>query len=381
MISLKRVGNLFEKLISDENLFRAIHEVNRSHHWRTHHRPNRTTAWVEETAHERVEELRRIILDGFEQREPKVTRRYDASARKWRTVSEPIQWPDQYVHHALVQVISPVIMRGMDPYCCGSVKGRGPHYARKAIERWMRRDKKGTKYGGVGDVYHFYESLKPEVVMACMRRLIKDARVLDLIWRVVKGGILIGAYTSQWFANAVLQPLDHLIRKSGAAHYVRYMDNLTLFGANKRKLRRLFGEISVWLEAHGLRLKGDWQIYPTSARMPDAVGYRYGRDYTLPRKHNLLRIKRAVNRFRRRKRCGQRVLPGHAASLISRLGQLRHCNNRNIYRMVFRGERILRQLKDIIRSEQRKERLTWSMYLAQRAMSKRSRQRAQLTAT
>lgn len=393
---MKRAKNLFEPLISDENLIKAIDEVNRTHHWRTHHRPNKCTAWVEETKDERVKELREIIVNGFEPKEPHVTRRWDASAQKWRTVSEPAQWPDQYVHHALIQILQSTFMRGMDFYCCGSIRGRGPHHARKAIERWMEYDPKGTKYEFCGDIHHFYESLKPEVVMDRMRQLIKDHRVLDLIWRIIKGGVLIGAYTSQWFANTVLQPLDRLIRESGLCkHYTRYMDNLTVFGSNKRKLRKLRVLVEKWLNEHQLQLKADWQISPTvkrapntpldpprrgsvrsKDRLPDAVGYRYGRGYTLPRKHNLLRIKRAIARYRRRKRKGKRIMAGAASSLLSRLGQLTHCNNHNIYRMLFNGERIVRELKKIVRQKQRKEELTWNTYLEQRRILKSSKQRA-----
>ena len=88
---------------------------------------------------------------------------------------------DQYVHHALIQVLQPVFMRGMDYYCCGSIRDRGPHHARKAIEIWMDKDPRGTKYEFCGDIRHFYDSLQPEVVMDRMRQLIKDRRVLDLI--------------------------------------------------------------------------------------------------------------------------------------------------------------------------------------------------------
>lgn len=395
---MKRVGNLFDRLISDENLRNAINEVNRTHHWRTHHRPNKCTAWVEETKEERIIELRKIIVEGFEPKEPHVTQRWDASAQKWRTVSEPAQWPDQYVHHALIQVLQPKMMAGMDFYCCGSIRDRGPHHARKAIENWMEHDPKGTKYELCGDIYHFYDSLKPEVVMARMRQLFKDRRVLDLIWQIIKDGVLIGAYTSQWFANTVLQPLDRLIRESGLCkHYSRYMDNLTILGSNKRKLRKLRVLVENWLNAHQLKLKSDWQIFPTvqrsakvpldpprrgferpKSRMPDAVGYKYGRGYTIPRKHNLLRIKRAIARYRKRKRQGKRIMAGAAASLLSRLGQLKHCNNHNIYRMLFRGERIIRDLKKIIRQQQRKEELTWNTYLEQRATLKSSKRKAVL---
>ena len=46
---MKRQGNLFEKLIGDENLNLAIDEVNRTHRWHPHHRPNKVVAWVDRT--------------------------------------------------------------------------------------------------------------------------------------------------------------------------------------------------------------------------------------------------------------------------------------------------------------------------------------------
>lgn len=393
---MKRVRDLFEKMISDENLGKAIDEVNKSHRWKKGHRPNELTAWVEETKPERIVELRQIILDGFAQKKPRIIERYDAAARKTRVISEPIQWPDQYIHHSLIQVIKPVCMRGMDHFCCGSIKGRGPHNAKKAIQKWLKNDRKGTRYELCGDIYHFYDSLKPSVVMARMRQLIKDHRVLDLIERTTKNGILIGAYPSQWFANTTLQSLDQLIRNSGLCkHYVRYMDNLTIFGPNKRNLRKLKDLIVEWLHAHSLELKGDWQIFPipkddeekkpinpprrgfarARRRLPDAVGYRYGREYSIPRKHNLIRLKRGIARYRKRKRLHKRIMTSTAAGLLSRWGQLAHCNNHNIYRMLFDGQRIIRELKRIVRDAHKKEELTWNMYLEQRRMQRSSKQK------
>lgn len=395
----KRTGRgdeLWEALLSDDNLMLAIDEVNSSHHFSGRHKPNNCTAWVEETKEERVKDLRQIIIDGFVQKKPKVKMRWDPSAQKWRKISEPAQWPDQYVHHALIQVLQPTLMRGMDPYCCGSIRGRGTQLGKKAVERWMEKDPKGTKYEFSGDIHHFYDSIKPEMVMARMRQLFKDRRVLDLIWRVIKDGVMIGAYPSQWFANTVLQPLDQLIRQSGlCAHYVRYMDNMTATGPNKRKLKKLRFLVEGWLNDHGLRLKGDWQIFRTvgktpkeplppprngyarpKARMPDAMGYRYGRGYTIPRKHNLLRLKRVIARYRKRRDAGKRIAFRMANSIISRCGQIKHCNNVNLYRILFKGERILRELKKIVRERQRKENLTWSTFLESRAKLRSSKPRA-----
>ena len=370
---MKRVRDIFDQIISDDNLSKAIDEVNRTHHWIANHKPNKCTAWVEETKPQRIKHLRYIIKSGFKQSPPKVTERYDASARKWRTISEPIQYPDQYVHHALIQVIQPVMMRGMDRYCCGSIQGRGSHYAKKAIEGWMKNDPKGTRWELCGDIKRFYDSLRPEIVLDRMKQLIKDHRALSLIREIIKDGIKIGSYPSQWFANTVLQPLDNLIRQSGLCnHYVRYMDNLTIFGSNKRKLRKLKIKVEKWLKEHLLRLKEDWQIFPVDyegkhghVRLPDAVGYKYGRGYTLPRKHNLIRIKRALRRYRKKREEGY-VHPKTAHSILSRLGQIKHCNNCNLYKTLYQGEKIEKELKSIIK--QNKEALTWTMYMDQRRL-------------
>jgi len=389
---LKRVGNLFPQLISDENLEMAIREVNRTHHWRSHHRPNLCTAWVEETMPKRIVELRNILINGFVQQEPRRSERWDVSARKMRKICEPIQWPDQYVHHALIQVIQPIMMRGMDRYCCGSIRGRGTHYAAKAIKHWMNNDYKRTKYCLCGDIRHFYDNLSQKTVMDRMRHLIKDYRVLDLIERITANGVCIGAYTSQWFANTVLQPLDVMIRSSGlCSYYVRYMDNLTIFGPNKRKLHKLRKLIVIWLQEHGLKLKNDWQVFRVAfkelkiklpsprngvkrqkSRMPDAVGYRYGRDYTIPRKYTLFRLKRALISYKKRKEHNRPIPSKLAAGLLSRLGQLQHCNNYNLYKMLYKGEKIVRDLKKIVRIAQRNDMISWNEFLEQRKILKQN---------
>lgn len=352
---MKRYGNLTAQLISEENIQRAIEEVNRTHRMGRHHRPNRCVLWVERTTGERTDDLREILMGPFHPAAARLRTIYDQSGLKTRDIYEPKLWPDQYVHHALVQIIAPIIMRSMDYWCCGSIPGRGQKHGIRGIEKWMREDPKGTKYCAQMDIRHFYQSLTPEVVMARMEQIIKDKRVLGLIRETLAHGVPIGAYPSQWYANAVLEPLDRLIRKiTGVAHYTRYMDNLTLFGPNKKKLHKAVRIIEEWLQGHGMTLKGDWQVLPTSERMPDAMGFRYGHGWTIPRKKNVLRFKRACTRATKRIRQGKQIAPSQACGLISRAGGFSHsCAHRTVEKWLYPIG--VKRLKAIIRKQSRKE--------------------------
>lgn len=370
---MKRTAHLYEELISHDNLMLALIEVNASHRWLPKHRPNKIVAWVEQDMEARVNELRKIIEQiVYHKRQlskPKQKQRYDKSAGKWRIINEPKLWPDQYIHHALVQVLQPTMMRGMDRHCCGSIRSRGIHYGKKKIEKWMDTDARGTKYCEELDIHHFYDSIDPKYIMARLRCLIKDWRVLKICEEILRYGVLIGLYTSKWFANTLLQPLDQLIRDSGfCTHYLRYMDNFTIFGSNKRKLHKLRKLIEEWLAEVNLSLKENWQVFPTKSRMPCALGYRFGRGYTLLKKRNLFRLKRKLNEYYRRRRKHRKISAKMATGLISRLGQLKHCSNKNVYEKIYHGK-VQRELKQVIRNDMRKERLTWSMYLEQTAIA------------
>jgi hypothetical protein len=368
---MKRVNNLWPELISDKNILRAICEVNMTHRWYPNHRPNRTVMWVEKDLDARIKDLKDMLEKGFEPKPVKKTYRFDKSAGKMREISEPFLWPDQYVHHMLIQVIQPVAMRGMDRYCCGSIRGRGTHYGADIIKGWMAHDIRGTKYCGEFDIHHFYNNIKPEHVIKRLLQIIKDHRTIDLAERIISEGVLIGLYTSQWFANIILQPLDQLIRSCGCRvkHYVRYMDNFTVFGPNKRKLHHLKTVIDGWLSQIGLSLNKNWQVFPTTSRRPQALGYRYGRGFTTMRKRNKLRLTRQINLYKYKKRHGKHISPQMAMSLLSRLGNLKHCNNYEFYKYYY-PEKLERSLKNIVRAYARKEQALWNTYTEQMALKK-----------
>lgn len=199
-------------------------------------------------------------------------------------------------------------------------------------------------------------------------------------------GVLIGAFFSAWFLHLTLQPLDLMIhdKKYGVSHYLRQMDNFTIFGSNKRKLRKLLADMNVWLAAVGLKLKGTWQIFrvgftPMVAkahemlsekkqrhrrpRMPSALGYRFGHGYTILRKHNLFRLKQGLHAYYYRRDRNRVISFKRASGLISRLGQLRKCNNQKILERYYQPKTMF-DLKKVVRKESRRLQALYPPYVA-----------------
>ncbi len=167
--------------------------------------------------------------------------------------------------------------------------------------------------------------------------------------------MLIGAFFSAWFLHLTLQPLDLMIHQKeyGVSHYLRQMDNFTIFGSNKRKLRKLLKDMKAWLATVGLKLKGTWQIFPTASRLPSALGYRFGHGYTIIRKHNLFRIKQGLHIYYYRKERKRVISFKRASGLISRLGQLRKCNHQRILERYYHPKTMY-DLKKVVRRETRR---------------------------
>lgn len=326
---LKRIGYLWEPFISNENILKAIKEVNKTHRT-SHEKPNKTVIWVEKNLEECIIKLRKLVENDFQPSPTKEKRIYDKSAQKYRIIHEPPLWPDQYIHHMLIQVLEPIMMRGMDYWCCASIRGRGTQRGIKGIKKWIKNTD-NTRFAAELDIYHFYESLKPRIVMKRMKKLIKDKRILAFIKILISKGITIGAYFSQWFANTTLQELDNFIRQKLKIHYyIRYMDNLTLFNSNKKYLHYCVSQIKSKLSSYKLSLKTNWQVFPTNKRLICALGYRFGKNFLLLRKRSLFKLKRHLRTVIKKKNFHKRIGFRFAAGLIARIGQLKWCNHRSI---------------------------------------------------
>lgn len=169
-----------------------------------------------------------------------------------------------------------------------------------------------------------------------------------------------------------------------AIGYVRQMDNFTIFGSNKRKLRKLLEDIKKWLAEIGMKIKGNWQIFRVGftpkverahqalpkkkqrhrrPRLPSALGYRFGHGYTILRKHNLFRLKQSLHLYYYRRDRNRVISFKRASGLISRLGQLRKCNHQQVLDRYYQPKTMF-ALKKVVRKECRRLQALYPPYQA-----------------
>jgi RNA-directed DNA polymerase len=288
--SIKRIFYIYEKIYDRENIRLAIRKASLG---------KRDKSYVKRILNNEdkvIDKIQEMLKNKTYQPSPYTIKNIkDGASGKEREIFMPRFYPDQIIHWALMLQVEPVFMRGMYKYNCGSVPGRGSSFGQKAIRKWLDTDYKGTKYCLKMDVKKFYPSVKNNIMKDMFRKTIKDKECLWLMDAIVDSnqGLPIGNYTSQWFANYFLQGLDHFIKeKCGAKYYVRYVDDLVILGANKRKLHKMRIMVGEYLNGIGLTLKGNWQVSRVSKRPIDFLGFKFYYGYTTLRKKNALRIKR-----------------------------------------------------------------------------------------
>ena len=330
---MKRIGNIYEKIFTTANLTKAIYNVAKGK--KDRREVNHVLSALDDT-------IKRI------QGNPHITGEYlpktktDSSSGKTREILEPKFYPDQIIHHALCQIIEPVMTRGMYKYCSGSVKKRGMLYASNIIRRSLVKRTKDTKWFVKLDVTKYYEHIDHEVLKSKFRRVIKDPKVLALMDEIVDStekGLPIGNYTSQWFANFYLQDFDHYVKEQiRIPVYVRYMDDMVLIGPNKRKLEEAVLLIRKYLKDEmKLDLHDEIEVkrvaYEKGGKIIgnfiDFCGYRHYRGFTTIRRRIWRRIHRLFYRLKKW------ISLKRARSFMSYYGYIIHSDSKHVEKKYF----------------------------------------------
>lgn len=351
---MKRVGNLFEKILDDGLIHAAICCAGQG----KGKRENVKRVMADIPGH--VQKIRDMLInDTYTPAPYHVFERYDLHNKKTRKIQRPEFFPDQVVHWLIVLACQKVFMLGMDYWCCGSVPNRGIKRGYEGVRKWLRDDKKNTKYCLKMDVRKYYDSVPHDKLMNIVYRKIKDPRMISLIKKIVdttEVGIPIGNYTSQWFANLFLEGLDHYIReKLKVKHYVRYIDDMVLFGNNKKELHKVRKLIEKYLKDElGLELKDNWQVFKTDSRGVDFLGFVFFRTHIRLRARNFLAFIRQCAVVKKLMALKMSIPFKIAAGLISRLGQLKYFDSFILKSKYFVGIK-LKQLKKVVSNASKRQ--------------------------
>lgn len=325
---MKRVGFLYEKVYNRDNIRYAIQCASKGK------KKKPMVKWVMANELLVVETIHKILKEKTYTPSPyfkSVIK--DGLSKKERIIYKPKFYPDQIIHWCLMLVLKDALMRGMYKWNCASIPNRGIHYAKRACEKWIRHDKKKTKYVLKIDIKKYYPSINKDILKNKFRRILKDNHILWLIDSIIDShdkGLPIGNYTSQWFANFYLQDLDHyIVEQLQVKHMIRYMDDIVIFHSNKRKLKKIFEDIKVKVEEEGLEIKGNWQIFNLEYRNLDFCGFVYLRDKTFIRKRITRNMRRTWYRF------NKSHTQKKARRMLSYYGWVKHSNSYVLYKKYF----------------------------------------------
>ena len=241
-------------------------------------------------------------------------------------------YPDRICQWAIIQVIEKYLIRTMTSDTYSAIPGRGIHKGLVKVKKSVK-DLENTKYCLKIDVKKYYPSINHEKLKLCYKRIFKDNDLLWLIDEIIDStggdyGIPIGNYLSQYSGNLYLSKFDHYVKEIlHVKHYFRYMDDIVIFSSSKEELREIFCKISIELNKLDLEIKSNYQVFPTSVRGVDFLGYRIFHDYVLVRKRICNNLKKKMNELKKKDNLSEKDI----SSIQAYNGWIKHANSKRLY--------------------------------------------------
>lgn len=345
---MKRIGYLWDQVIAFDNLLLAYRKARKGK------RSRDEVACFDLNLESELFSIQRDL----EQRtyRPGTYRLYMIYERKARQISAA-PFRDRVVHHALMNVVEPLLDKRFiyDSYACR--KEKGVHRAVDRYQGWAKRYAYTLKL----DVARYFPSIDHTVLKQQIRHHLKDPHVIwlfdtildsspefppellryfpgdDLLTPVERrSGIPIGNLTSQFLANLYLDGLDHFIKQQlRVPAYLRYVDDLILLADSKAVLHQWRRDIENYLI--DLRLR----IHPAKANVfqvyegVDVLGYRVFPDFRQLRNDNGFRFARKLRGYAKGWRDGTLEWDDFNPSVQSWIGHAAHADTLGLRQQLF----------------------------------------------
>lgn len=329
---MKRIGNLYEKIISIENLELADKKARKGKvktYGVKYHDRNRE---------ENIQKLH-VLLKNKEYKTSKYSI-FKIYEPKEREIYRLPYFPDRITHHAIMNILEPIWVSTFtsDTYSC--IKKRGIHACKRGVERSLKM-KNETEYCLKLDIKKYYPSVDGRIMKDIVRRKIKCKDTLWLLDEIIDSskGLPIGNYLSQYLSNLYLTYFDHWIKESKSVkHYFRYADDIVILSHDKSHLHELRKDIGYYLSNNlKLELKDNYQVFPIDKRGLDFVGYVFYHTHTLMRKSIKKSMCRKAHRLKKKNLTDKEF----KMQLASHLGWAKHCNSTNLLNNILYDKNIL----------------------------------------
>ena len=253
-------ADLLEKVLEGENLNKAYKRVkaNKGASGVDGMTVNEALPWLKEHREELLESIRRGKY------KPSPVRRVEIPKDNGGTRKLGIPTViDRIIQQAIAQVLTPIY----EPkFSEGSYGYRPNRSAKDAVLKVKEYADEGYKFAVCLDLSQYFDTLCHELLMNMLREDIKDKRLIELIKRYLKSGVMEngivmkteegspqGGNLSPLLANIYLDKFDKEFERRGVK-VIRYADDIILLAKSIRAAERLLRTSTEYLEKK-LKLK------------------------------------------------------------------------------------------------------------------------------
>ena len=253
-------ADLLEKVLEGENLNKAYKRVkaNKGASGVDGMTVNEALPWLKEHREELLESIRRGKY------KPSPVRRVEIPKDNGGTRKLGIPTViDRIIQQAIAQVLTPIY----EPkFSEGSYGYRPNRSAKDAVLKVKEYADEGYKFAVCLDLSQYFDTLCHELLMNMLREEIKDKRLIELIKRYLKSGVMEngivmkteegspqGGNLSPLLANIYLDKFDKEFERRGVK-VIRYADDIILLAKSIRAAERLLRTSTEYLEKK-LKLK------------------------------------------------------------------------------------------------------------------------------